>query len=148
MSDDGITFFYIIFLILAIFAFAVVVVELKRPSKNVEKKIERNKAVNLSDLKDKIVGFLGGAGSILYYLLLLIISIMPLVMIGTNWWQSLIIIAADQFLPVISSVFWVWGLIKAILGPQNVFAIIYYVLFAIVYIPFFITFIASFRGKE
>lgn len=148
MSDGGITFFYIIFLILAIFAFAVVVIELKRPSKNVEKKIGRNKAGSLSNLKEKIIELLGGAGYILYFLLLGIVTVVPLVMIGTNWWQSLIIIIVNQFLPVISTVFWIWGLIKAIQGPQDVFAIIYYVLFAIVYLPFFITFIASFRGKE
>lgn len=99
-------------------------------------------------MKDKLIGALGSVGLILWHLLSLIIAVMPLVMIGASFWLNLLLLAVIQFIPATSGLFWVWGLVCAIRGPQDIIAIIYYVLFVIMFLPFFISSILSIFRKR
>lgn len=82
--------------------------------------------------------FLSSLGGILYYITFGVIAVFPIVMVGMPFWVDLILVGIMLFIPATSSIFWVWGLIAAILGPQDSFAIIYYILFASMFLPFFI----------
>lgn len=94
-------------------------------------------------LKEKLQATLGVIGGILFYLISLTIYILPLVMIGASFWLDLLFFAILYFFPVSSIVFWIWGLVCAITGPQDAWAIIYYVLFVVMWIPFFFSTIAE-----
>ena len=95
------------------------------------------------NIKEKLQTTLGTIGGILFYLVSLTIYILPLVMIGASFWWDLLFFAILYFFPVSSIVFWIWGLVCAITGPQDAWAIIYYVLFVVMWIPFFFSSIAE-----
>ena len=99
-------------------------------------------------MKDKLMNTLGTIGIGLWYLASLLIAVMPLVMIGAPFLMNLLLLAVVQFIPATSIIFWVWGLICAIRGPQDTIAIIYYVLFAIMFLPFFISTVLDFFNKR
>ena len=91
---------------------------------------------------------LGTAGIILWYLVSLLIAIIPFVMIGASFLLNLLFFGIVQFFPASSVVFWIWGLVCAIKGPQDAWAIIYYVLFVIMFLPFFISAILNLFNKR
>lgn len=99
-------------------------------------------------MKDKLINALGSVGVILWYLLSLLIAVMPLVMIGASFWLNLLLLAVIQFIPATSGLFWIWGLVCAIRGPQDIIAIIYYVLFVIMFLPFFINTVLNIFNKR
>lgn len=94
-------------------------------------------------LKEKLQTTLGAIGGILFYLISFTIYILPLVMIDASFWLDLLFFGILYFFPVSSIVFWIWGLVCAITGPQDAWAIIYYVLFVVMWVPFFISTIAE-----
>lgn len=97
----------------------------------------------LKTIKDKLFNTLGIAGVILYYIITLIITVLPFVMIGANFFVTLLLLAINTFLPFTSAIFWIWGLVCAINGVQDIWAIIYYILFVIMWIPYYISIIVS-----
>ena len=99
-------------------------------------------------LKEKLQSTLGAIGGILFYLISLTIYILPLVMIGASFWWDLLFFAILYFFPVSSIVFWIWGLVCAITGPQDAWAIIYYVLFAVMWVPFFVSTVRELLSSE
>ena len=99
-------------------------------------------------MKEKLLSALGSVGIVLYYLATLIISVLPFVMIDASFLLKLVLIAISTFFPATSVIFWVWGLIGAINGPQDFIAIIYYVLFVVMFLPFFISTISSLFRKS
>lgn len=82
---------------------------------------------------------LGTVGVILWYVASLLVCIIPFVMIGASFFVNLIFFAIVQFFPPSSIIFWIWGLICAIKGVQDTWAIVYYVLTVVLFIPFFIS---------
>ncbi len=90
---------------------------------------------------------LSGIGSTLFFLLCLFIGVIPVVAIGLPWWGDLIIILIIQFIPATSAIFWIWGLIVTIGGPQDIFAIIYYVLFVVAFLPFIASTVLNLFGS-
>jgi hypothetical protein len=98
--------------------------------------------------KEKLSNALGTFGTVLYFLIRLIISILPFVMIGGNFFLTLLLISINTFVPFASAVFWIWGLVCAIKGVQDIWAIIYYIAFVLIWIPFFISKIVSIFSKE
>lgn len=98
--------------------------------------------------KEKLSNALGAFGTVLYFLIRLIISILPFVMIGGNFFLTLLLISINTFVPFASAVFWIWGLVCAIKGVQDIWAIIYYIAFVLIWIPFFISTIVSIFSKE
>jgi hypothetical protein len=91
------------------------------------------------NLREKLQTTLGAIGGILFYLISCGIYILPLIMIGASFWRNLLFFAILYFFPVSSIIFWIWGLVCAITGPQDAWAIIYYVLFVVMWIPFFVS---------
>lgn len=95
-------------------------------------------------MKEKLISTLGGFGTALWYIFCLILAVMPIAAIGMPFWVDLILVAIITFVPVTSGIFWIWGLICTIRGPQDVIAIVYYVLFVILFLPTFISIVTSF----
>ena len=98
-------------------------------------------------MKEKLMSRFGLFGGILWLIVSSLIYVLPFVMIGGSFWLSLLLIIIAYFLPASSVVFWVWGLVCAIQGPQDVWAIIYYVLFVVMFLPFFISVVCDLIDK-
>ena len=99
-------------------------------------------------MKDKLMNALGSIGVIIWYLASLLIAIMPLVMIDASFWLNLLLLAVIMYIPATSGIFWIWGLVCAIRGPQDAIAIIYYILFVVMFLPFFIHSILDIVNKR
>lgn len=99
-------------------------------------------------MKEKLMNALGSVGVILWYLLSLLIAVMPLVMIDASFGLNLLLLAIALFIPTTSGIFWIWGLVCAIRGPQDIIAVIYYVLFAIMFLPYFISTVLNLFNKR
>lgn len=99
-------------------------------------------------MKNKLLNSLGSFGVILWYLLSILIAVIPIVMIGKSFLVNLLLFSIIQFIPATSGLFWIWGLVCAIRGPQDIIAIIYYVLFVVMFLPYFVSFVLSFFQKR
>ena len=98
-------------------------------------------------MKEKLLDALGALGGILYFVISAFVYVLPIAMIGKPFFLNLIFFGVMQFFPPASIIFWVWGLICAIGGPQDFFAIIYYILFVVMFLPFFLNIISAFFKK-
>ena len=80
----------------------------------------------------------------------IIVYILPFVMIGGSFLLTVLLITINTFIPFASIIFWIWGLVCAIKGVQDIWAILYYIAFIVIWIPFYVNIITSFfrRGKE
>ena len=94
-------------------------------------------------MKEKLSSALGTFGVVLYYLIRISISALPFVMIGGGFLLTFLLFLVMYFFPVTGIIFWIWGLVRAISGVQDWLAIIYYICFVILFLPFFISSIAS-----
>lgn len=94
-------------------------------------------------IKEKLLGALGTFGAILWYVFELFLFVLPLVMIHQGLLLRAIFFFCMVFIPGAPTVFWVWGLVCAIGGPQDVFAIIYYVATAIIFLPYLVSFVCD-----
>ena len=99
-------------------------------------------------LKEKIINTLGAFGIVLYFLVQLTVAILPFVMIVGGFFLSFILIFVNYWLPITSVVFWIWGLVCAIKGVQDIWAIMYYIAFVVIWIPFFVSTILSIFSKR
>ena len=100
-------------------------------------------------LKEKLINIFGGFG----YFISLIFWILPVVAIKISFnlpfWTTFIFTALLFFAPTLSSaVFWIIGLIGFIMGPQDILAIVYYILFASLFLPSIFIFILGFFSKD
>lgn len=101
-------------------------------------------------LKNLISDSLGASTGILFYLFNLLVVIFPIVMIITSFnlprWIGSIMLFASLFISsVFSVVYMIVGLVGAIKGPQDIFAIIYYIYFSLmVFFPCIIKLIGIF----
>lgn len=90
-------------------------------------------------MKDKLIDTLGAFGGIIFFLISLVSYVIPVLVITESFWLGLVLFLIMYIFPVSEIVFWVWSLIIVFNGPQDIFAIIYYVLFAITFLPVFIS---------
>ena len=89
-------------------------------------------------MKEKLSSALGVFGIIFYFVITLVVGVMPFVMINISSSIIRIVLFALYFMfPSSSIIFWIWGLVCAIGGPQDILAIVYYILFVILFLPFF-----------
>lgn len=102
----------------------------------------------IGSLKTKLMDALGSVGIILWYLISLLIAIIPLVMIDASFGLKLLLLAVALFIPTTFGAFWIWGLVCAIRGPQDALTVIYYVLFVIMFLPYFINSVLSLFNKR
>lgn len=94
-------------------------------------------------IKEKLLGALGTFGAILWYVFELFLFVLPLVMIHQGLLLRAVFFFCMVFIPGAPAVFWIWGLVCAIGGPQDVFAIIYYVATAIIFLPYLVSFVCD-----
>ena len=99
-------------------------------------------------MKEKLIEKLGSFGMILYYVLLALISILPIAVLPVRGVLSFLLIAVMTLIPATSVIFWVWGLICAITGPQDWLAVVYYVCLAVLFTPSFISIICGLFKKN
>lgn len=95
-------------------------------------------------LKEILTGTLGTFGFVLFLLIQLVVSVLPLVMLPVKGFFFWFLIAFVMYvLPITDVIFWVWGLVCAIGGVQDWLAILYYVCFAVLFLPTFISALLS-----
>ena len=97
-------------------------------------------------LKDLLLN-LGGAGVILFYIVLSLIAVLPIFYIDVPLLLSFVFIVLAYMLPFSNVVFWIWGLVEVICNYSGFWAILYYVLFAVLWMPSFISDIASLLSR-
>ena len=98
-------------------------------------------------LKDRLFNTLGSLGIILFYIAQTIVVILPFVMIGANFIITFLLLIANAIIPFGSIIFWIWGLVCAIQGVQDFWAILYYIAFAVIWLPFFVSSVLAFFKK-
>ena len=95
-------------------------------------------------MKEKLIYYLGTFGIILFYIIRFAVAALPFIFIDLNFLLMWVLIMVEFIMPISVPVFWVWGLINAInSGVQDVFAIIYFIASAVVFLPFIIDTIIS-----
>ncbi len=94
-------------------------------------------------VKERLTNAFGVLGCVLYFAIHIIISILPFVMIGGGFWFSFLFILLNTIFPYALIVFWIWGLICAIQGVQDIWAIIYYIVFVVIWLPIYIDLILT-----
>ena len=86
-------------------------------------------------MKEKLTSALGAAGLGIWYIISVLVTFAPLAILRFSFFINFIIIAVISAVPfignIVSVVIWVWALLECIAGPQDIFAIIYYILFAL-----------------
>lgn len=106
----------------------------------------------MQKIKDFLLTSLGTGGILLFYTISLFITIYPLIMFEMSWWVYLILALIVQSvivnIPFGLEVLWIIGLVGAISGKQDIFAIIYYVLFALIVGSAIIRLVKIFLSKE
>jgi hypothetical protein len=108
------------------------------------------------NLKEKLTNALGTFGGILFYIILLAVLVFPVGIVSSyydlSWWANWLLLFGSMWSSFIGFIVWVVGLIATIKGPQDTFAIIYYIAFAVVnlshYLIFIIGWIVSLFKKE
>ncbi len=90
--------------------------------------------------KEKLVIWFGTFGLVVYFVLSVILAFIPLIFLDFRFWIEFLIIMVISCFQIIGSivnaVIWIWALVVCIRGPQDTFAIIYYILFGINIFPF------------
>ncbi len=90
-------------------------------------------------MKEKLVSKLGGLGFVLWWIISIVVAALPVVMINPDTFISIGIIALTFLFPASSVVFWIWGLVCTLRSTQDIFSIIYYISFVVLFLPFFIS---------
>lgn len=98
-------------------------------------------------MKNKIIDSLGSFGIVIWFLFLLFKNMLPAVMIADSIFIAIGIAVIQEMIPFTSIVFWVWGLVCAITGKQDFFAYVYYIMFAILFLPFILKTVLDFFNR-
>ena len=89
----------------------------------------------MNRIKDRLLGSLGFFGYILFYGITMVFSFAPLFVLPFPFLVNLILFFVMSFFAVTGTIInialWIWALVVTINSPQDVFSIIYYVLFAV-----------------
>lgn len=89
----------------------------------------------MNRIKDTLLGSLGLFGYILFYGITMLFSFAPLFVLPFPFFVSLILFFVMSFFAVTGTIInvalWIWALVVTINTPQDVFSIIYYVLFTV-----------------
>ena len=99
-------------------------------------------------MREKLTSALGSFGMILYYLIRIVVAVLPIVMIGGSFAFRTLLVAVMYCIPATGVIFWVWGLVCAVKGVQDAYAIVYYICFAVLFPPTFIDAIRSLTARK
>lgn len=90
----------------------------------------------MQKIKEFLLTSLGTGGMLLFFAISIFITVFPLIMFEMPWFLYIVLALLVQFvivnIPFGLEVLWIIGLIGAISGEQDVFAIIYYILFVLI----------------
>ena len=92
-------------------------------------------------MKDKILGTLGAAGFVVWYIAALIISILPWIVMPFGFLITSIGIAICYFVPILNIPAWLVGFYYAVTGPQDFWAFLYYAVAGIAAFFFILDFV-------
>lgn len=82
-------------------------------------------------LKRLLTVWTGAIGVAIFYLISLGMIALPCMMLKLPVWAIFLVVIACKFIPFAYQVLWIAGLIGAITGKQDAFAVVYYVIFAL-----------------
>lgn len=90
----------------------------------------------MKKIKEFLLTSLGTGGILLFYAISIFITVFPLIMFEMSWLLYIVLALLVQFvivnIPFGLEVLWIIGLIGAISGKQDFFAIVYYILFVMI----------------
>lgn len=95
----------------------------------------------MKKIKEFLANSLGVVGFILFLLISAVLYYFPFLYIDVHFLLLLLFGVILYIFPPTSVIFWVWGLIEVINHFSGFAAIIYYIIFAIAWVPFFISMI-------
>ena len=105
----------------------------------------------MQKIKDFLLTSLGTFGLLLFYAIGLLLTVYPLLMFKMSWWLYMILALIIQLIvvniPFGLEVLWIIGLIGAISGKQDIFAVIYYILFVLLVVPTVVRLVKIFFSK-
>lgn len=100
-------------------------------------------------MKEKLSNVLGAFGMILYYVVHILATVMPVAALSVPFIWAFLIFLIESIFPPVSFIVWLIGLILTIIGKQDTFAIVYYIMSVIILLPFYIdTVISIFTKKD
>lgn len=106
----------------------------------------------MEKIKDFLLNSLGTVGIVLYFLVAILITILPLLMFDMPFILYIVLALLVQFvlinIPFCMEILYIIGLFGAVNGKQDIFAIIYYIVFALIVIPTIVRLIRVFFIKE
>ena len=106
----------------------------------------------MQKIKDFLLTSFGWFGMLLFYVPYILITVYPLIMFEMPWLLYMVLALLVQFvivkIPFGLEVLWIIGLVGAILGKQDIFAVIYYVLFVLIVGSTVIRLVKIFLSKE
>ena len=98
-------------------------------------------------MKEKLTNLFGSLGLILYFGHSILVGVLPFVMIDTSFWMTCLFFLIEQIFPLATVFFWIWGLVCTIQGIQDIWAIIYYISFGVLFLPFFLSCFLDILGR-
>lgn len=113
----------------------------------------------MNRIKDFLQNTFGTFGTIIWFAIIILFDIAPLIMLGLPTWAVIVILLALELIPILgfagdlisslaTEILWVWALVVTILGTQNTLAIIFYILFLINLIRYSFTFVFSCSAQK
>lgn len=103
----------------------------------------------------KLLSKLGSAGVVIYWIIAVILFVMPLAILGLPWWANIIISGIMLGIPLVGEVVefavYVWALVEAVKQPFDWAFLLFYISLALyiisTLIPSIIDFISSASQK-
>ena len=106
----------------------------------------------MKKIKDFLLTSMGTFGFVLYFAIAILITVFPLLMFNMPHWLYLVLALLVQFvlinIPFCMEILYIIGLFGAIGGKQDIIAIIYYVVFALMVVPTIIRLIKLLFARE
>lgn len=106
----------------------------------------------MQKIKDFLTTTLGTFGMLIFWALSVFVCILPLLMFNMPGWLymllSLLVLFVLKNIPFFLEILYIVGFFGAISGKQDLFAIIYYVVCAIIVIPALINLILAFLPSK
>lgn len=103
-------------------------------------------------MKDKLQNSLGTFGIILYFVFSIVSCVMPFVILDTSFLWTFLLFAAIMFLGNLGNllmfVLYIWAFVVAVQGPQDIFAIVFYLCFVAFVVPTVFAVIAALFKKK
>lgn len=86
-------------------------------------------------MKEKLENAMGTAGAVIWYIVAVIVTVAPLLVLDLPIWADFLIILAVLALPVVGGIValavWIWALVVAVRGPQGLETYIFYAALAV-----------------